>query len=69
MERAANGSRRDYRGLSATEYRVAVIAKAINENVAPADAAPLDNNQSVEIIKWLESYGRNSDGQLHHGQS
>jgi hypothetical protein len=44
------------RGLSTTEFRVAKIAKAILENVAPAEAVPLDNGQLAEIIKWLETY-------------
>jgi hypothetical protein len=44
------------RGLSTTEYRVAMIAKAIYENVAPPDAVPLDRSQLAEIIKWLEKY-------------
>jgi|GEM_PF-5341394 len=47
----------DY-GLSSTEYRTAVIAKAIYENVAPENAVPLDWGQLGEIIKWLESYRR-----------
>jgi hypothetical protein len=46
------------RGLSTTEYRVALIAKAIYENVAPAGAVPLDDGQLVEVIKWLETYRR-----------
>jgi hypothetical protein len=46
------------RGLSTTERRVAVIAKTIYENVAPADAVPLDNSQLTEIIRWLEDYKR-----------
>jgi hypothetical protein len=44
------------RGLSTTEYRMAKIAKAILENAAPDDAAPLDSPQLSEIIKWLETY-------------
>jgi hypothetical protein len=46
------------RGLSTTEYRVAVIAKAIYENVALDGAVALDDGQLVEIIKWLEKYRR-----------
>jgi hypothetical protein len=47
------------RGLSTTEQRMAKIAKAILENVAPADAMPLDSVQLAQIISWLESYRRN----------
>ncbi len=46
-------------GLSTTEHRMAKIAKAILENVAPADAMPLDSVQLAQIISWLESYRRN----------
>jgi hypothetical protein len=46
------------RGLSTTERRVALIAKAIYENVAPSDAVPLDNAQLTEIVRWLEEYKR-----------
>jgi hypothetical protein len=38
---------------------MAKIAKAILENVAPADAMPLDSVQLAQIISWLESYRRN----------
>ena len=46
------------RGLSSTEYRVAVIAKAILGNVAPDNGVPLDDGQLKEIINWLERYRR-----------